>query len=168
MRENIGWLPSRSTCFRLRNHNWLSLSVPEQGPNPIVLYDGVCGLCNRLNQFLLKRDHNDRFRFASLQSSLAESLLLRHGADAKELDTVYVVVDHNRPTEHVLSRSDAIVYVLTQLGGIWKLMGIAKLVPRPLRNGLYEIVARNRYRVFGKHDACMLPEPKDQKKFLAV
>jgi predicted DCC family thiol-disulfide oxidoreductase YuxK len=68
----------------------------------------------------------------------------------------------------VLSRSDAIIYVLTQLGGIWKLMGIAKLVPRPLRNGLYEIVARNRYRVFGKHDACMLPEPKDQKKFLAV
>ena len=168
MRVNIGWLPSRFTCFRLRNHNWLSLSVSEQGPHPIVLYDGVCGLCNRLNQFLLKRDQRDRFRFASLQSSLAESLTLRHGADPKDLDTVYVVVDHNRPTEHLLARSDAIIYVLTQLGGIWKVMGLAKILPAALRDIAYNIVARNRYRVFGKHDSCMLPDPKNKEKFLEV
>ena len=141
--------------------------APET-PNPIVLYDGVCGLCNRLNQFLLKRDHHDRFRFASLQSSLAGSLTLRHGANSKDLDTVYVVVDHNRPTEHLLARSDAIIHVLTQLGGGWKLMGIAKLIPKSLRDGVYKIVARNRYRVFGKHDSCMLPDPKNKDKFLEV
>ena len=133
-----------------------------------MLYDGVCGLCNRLNQFLLKRDHHDRLRFASLQSSLAESLTLRHGADPKDLDTVYVIVDHNRPTEHLLSRSDAIIYVLTQLGGIWKGMGLAKFLPRGLRNIAYNIVAKNRYRVFGKHDSCMLPDPKHKQKFLEV
>ncbi|HKO61475.1 MAG TPA: DCC1-like thiol-disulfide oxidoreductase family protein [Pyrinomonadaceae bacterium] len=142
--------------------------MPEPRPNPIVLYDGVCGLCNRLNQFLLKRDHHDRLRFASLQSSLAESLTLRHGADSKDLDTVYVLVDHNRPTEHLLSRSDAIIYVLTQLGGAWKLMGAARIVPAALRNIAYNIVARNRYRVFGKHDSCMLPDPKNREKFLEV
>jgi len=142
--------------------------VPDQSPHPIVLYDGVCGLCNRLNQFLLKRDRHDRLRFASLQSSLAESLTLRHGANPNDLDTVYVVVDHNRPTEHLLSRSDAIIYVLTQLGGIWKVMGLAKVLPKTLRNIAYNIVARNRYAVFGKLDSCMLPDPKNKEKFLEV
>lgn len=142
--------------------------MPDQSPNPIVLYDGVCGLCNRLNQFLLKRDKHDRLRFASLQSSFAESLTLRHGANPKDLDTVYAVVDHGQPTEHLLSRSDAIIYVLTQLGGIWKGIGLARILPKALRNVFYEIVAKNRYRVFGKHDSCMLPDPKHKEKFLEV
>jgi predicted DCC family thiol-disulfide oxidoreductase YuxK len=142
--------------------------VPTPESNPIILYDGVCGLCNRLNQFLLKRDKHDRFRFASLQSRLAAELTLRHGANPKDLDTVYVVVDHNRPTEHLLARSDAILYVLTQLGGIWKIMGIAKLLPNTLRDAVYKIVARNRYRVFGKHESCMLPDPQNKEKFLEV
>lgn len=142
--------------------------MPTPESNPIILYDGVCGLCNRLNQFLLKRDKHDRFRFASLQSRLAEALTLRHGANPKDLDTVYVVVDHDRPTEHLLARSDAILYVLTQLGGIWKIMGIAKLLPRPLRDAVYKIVARNRYRVFGKYESCMLPDPQNRDKFLEV
>lgn len=142
--------------------------MPEQSPHPILLYDGVCGLCNRLNQFILKRDRNDRFRFASLQSGLAESLTRRHGADPKELDTVYVVVDHNRPTEYLLSRSDAIIYVLTELGGIWRAMAVAKVLPKALRNVAYEIVAKNRYRLFGKHDSCLLPDAKNKDKFLEV
>lgn len=142
--------------------------MPDQSPHPIVLYDGVCGLCNRLNQFLLKRDQHDRLRFASLQSSLAESLTLRHGANPKDLDTVYVVVDHGLPGEHLLSRSDAIIYVVTQLGGVWKVMGLAKVLPKALRNIAYNIVAKNRYRVFGKHDSCMLPDPTNKEKFLEV
>ena len=142
--------------------------MPDQSPHPIVLYDGVCGLCNRLNQFLLKRDRHDRLRFASLQSNLAESLTLRHGADPKDLDTVYVVVDHGLPGEQLLSRSDAIIYVLTQLGGIWKALAVTKVLPKALRNIAYNIVAKNRYRVFGKHDSCMLPDPKHEQKFLEV
>ena len=94
--------------------------------------------------------------------------MLRHGKDAKDLDTVYTVIDHGRPTEYVLSRSDAIIYLLSQLGGIWKLASVAKVLPAPLRNIFYNLVARNRYRVFGKHESCMLPEPKHREKFLEI
>ena len=142
------------------------MHIPES--NPIVLYDGVCGLCNRLNQFILKRDTHDRFRFASLQSDLAGSLLRRHGADSKDLDTVYVVLDYNQPGERLLARSDAILHVVTQLDGIWKLAGVGRVLPKFVRDGLYKMVARNRYRVFGKHESCMLPDPKHRHKFLEV
>ena len=85
--------------------------------NPIVLYDGVCGLCNRLVQFLIKRDRHDRLRFASLQSDFAAAILKRHGADPHDLDTVYVVKDYEQPNEELLARSNAILYVLPELGG---------------------------------------------------
>jgi predicted DCC family thiol-disulfide oxidoreductase YuxK len=134
--------------------------------NPIVLYDGVCGLCNHLVQFLLKRDRRDRFRFASLQSEFTTSLLIRHGVDPHDLDTVYVVKNHGQPNENLLARSDAILYMLSELGGLWKLAAVGRLVPRVLRDVFYKIVAHNRYRVFGKHESCMLPEPRQRQKFL--
>ena len=136
--------------------------------NPIVLYDGVCGLCNHLVQFLLKRDKHDHFRFASLQSEFANGLLRRHGVDPHDLDTVYVVKDQGHADESLLARSDAILYMLTQLGGIWKLAGVGRVLPKAFRDTVYKIVARNRYRVFGKHESCMLPEPKHRAKFLDV
>jgi len=136
--------------------------------NPVVLYDGICGLCNRLNQFLLKRDTHDLFLFASLQSGLAASLLERHGADPRDLDTVYVVLDYDQPGERLLARSDAILHLVTQLDGIWKWARAGRLLPKVLRDGIYKVVARNRYRVFGKHDSCMLPDPKHRHKFLEV
>jgi predicted DCC family thiol-disulfide oxidoreductase YuxK len=142
--------------------------VPISESNPIVLYDGVCGLCNRLNQFLLKRDAHDRLRFASLQSDLAAVLLKRHGVDSLDLDTVYVVINYDQPGERLLSRSDAIIHALTQLDGIWKLVSVGGALPRFLRDGVYKVVARNRYRVFGKHESCMLPDPKHRHKFLDV
>lgn len=134
--------------------------------NPIVLYDGVCGLCNHLVQFLLKRDTHDRFRFASLQSEFANNLLRRHGADPHDLDTVYVVKDYGEPDQSLLARSDAVLYMLAQLGGVWKLAGVGRVLPKAFRDAVYKIVARNRYRVFGKHESCMLPEPKHRQKFL--
>jgi len=136
--------------------------------NPIVLYDGVCGLCNHLVQFLLKRDKRDRFRFASLQSEFAQAVMIRHGVDPHDLDTVYVIKDHNQPTETLLARSDAILYMLKQLGGIWSVAGVGRVLPRTLRDAIYKIVARNRYRVFGKHESCMLPAPEHRAKFLDV
>ena len=142
--------------------------MPPAESNPIVLYDGVCGLCNRLNQFLLKHDPHDRFRFASLQSNFAAAILLRHGANPSDLDTVYTVIDYGQPTERLLARSDAILYLLKQLDGIWKVGNVGRLLPRVLRDGIYNIVARNRYRVFGKHESCMLPDPKHRDKFLEV
>ena len=140
------------------------MSVSED--RPIVLYDGVCGLCNRLVQLILKRDVHDRFRFASLQSEFAEKLLKRHGADSRDLDTFYLVINHGIPSERVLMRSDAILAVVSTLGGLWKVAGIGALLPRVLRDGMYRIVARNRYRVFGKHESCMLPSAEHRAKFL--
>ena len=136
--------------------------------NPIVLYDGVCGLCNRLVQFILKRDKHERFRFASLQSSFGEAILRRHGADPLDLDTFYVVLDYGHASERLLARSDGIVYALTQLGEIWRIAGLGKALPKAVRDGLYNFVARHRYQVFGKHESCMLPEPKHRAKFLDV
>ena len=134
--------------------------------NPIVLYDGVCALCNRIVQFLLKRDRRDRLRFASLQSDFAATILKRHGADASDLDTVCVVLNHEQPDERLLARSDAILSLGRELDGIWSLAVLGKVLPRALRNWLYNLVARNRYRVFGKYDSCMLPEGRHRRKFL--
>jgi predicted DCC family thiol-disulfide oxidoreductase YuxK len=142
--------------------------LPQTESNPIVLYDGVCGLCNRLVQFLLKRDSHDRFRFASLQSTLGQEILTRHGANPLDLDTFYVVLDYGQPSERLLARSDGIVYALTTLGGVWKIAGVGKLLPKAIRDRLYNFVARHRYQVFGKHESCMLPEPKQRAKFLDV
>ena len=133
---------------------------------PIVLYDGVCGLCNGLVQFLLKRDAHDRLRYASLQSEFAGAVLRRHGADPDDLDTVYVVVDHNQPNERLLDRSDAILYMAEQLGGIWGVAKIGRVIPKVVRDGMYKLVATNRYRMFGKYDSCMMPDPTHRTKFL--
>lgn len=142
------------------------MTTTETETHPIVFYDGVCGLCNHLVQFLLKHDHRDRLRFASLQSEFASQFLIRHGVDPKDLDTVYVVKNHGQADEALLERSDAILYMLNQLGGIWSWSGIGRLLPKAVRDAVYKIVARNRYRVFGKYESCMLPDPKHRAKFL--
>src|ERR1039458_3720990 len=87
--------------------------------HPILLYDGVCGLCNRIVQFTLRRDRNAFFRFASLQSAFTAAILARHGADPSDLNTFYVVVNHELPNESLLSRSDAGIFVLKELPGPW-------------------------------------------------
>ena len=142
--------------------------MPRAVSRPIVLYDGVCVLCNRLVQFLLKRDRRDRLRFAPLQSAFAGPPLKQHGFDPLDLDTVYVIADHGEPTELVLARSDAILYALRQLGGLWKIARLGSLLPRIVRDGIYKVVARNRYRVCGRHDTCLLPEEKYRQKFLDI
>lgn len=137
--------------------------------NPIILYDGVCGLCNRLVQFLLKHDKRRELRFASLQSDFAEKVLGRHGFDPRDLDTVHVVVNYNQPGERVLQRSDAVLRAGRELGGFWGgSASIARVVPRGLRDLIYRFVAINRYRVFGKYDTCMLPDPNQRSRFLDI
>jgi predicted DCC family thiol-disulfide oxidoreductase YuxK len=138
-----------------------------RGSNPIVLYDGVCGLCNRLVQFVLKNDRNDVFRFASLQSKLAEQILVRHRLRSESLETVYVVLDYGLAEERLLSRLNAVVYVLQQLGGpLTYVSALLRVLPAPVQNFLYGLVARNRYRVFGRYETCPLPEGDTRSKFL--
>jgi predicted DCC family thiol-disulfide oxidoreductase YuxK len=136
-------------------------------PHPILLYDGVCGLCNRLVEFILRRDHGAVFQFASLQSPFAARTLARHGVNPADLDTVYVVVNHNQPDESLLARAAAVRYVLGQLGRFWRFAGsLLSWLPRPLCDWGYRVVARNRYRIFGRYDACPLPGANVRSRFL--
>ena len=132
-----------------------------------MLYDGVCGLCNRAVQFTLRHDRRDVFRFAALQSELATRVLQRHGERASDLDTVYVVLDLDQAHERLLARSDAVNFLLQTVGGRWKAMAVGYgFVPKRLRNALYDLVARTRYRVFGRLEACPVPEAGVREKFL--
>jgi predicted DCC family thiol-disulfide oxidoreductase YuxK len=136
---------------------------------PILFYDGVCGLCNTLVQFLLKHDKHGRLRFASLQSDFAEKVLRRHGFDPKDLDTLHIVENYEQQNERLLQRSDAVLRAGRELGGHWSVLAaIAKIVPRSLRDIAYRFVAQNRYRVFGKYETCMLPDPDQRSRFLDV
>jgi predicted DCC family thiol-disulfide oxidoreductase YuxK len=135
--------------------------------NPIILYDGVCGLCNRLNQFVLKRDRNDRFRFAALQSEFAGKVLQKHGVNPQILDTMYLLLDYSQPDERLAARSDAAVLILAELGGIWRaLASIVRLLPRWFRDKAYNLIARNRYQLFGKYQTCQIPDDRQRHKFL--
>ena len=135
--------------------------------NPIILYDGVCGLCNRLIQFVLKRDRNDRFRFAALQSEFAGDVLRRHGVNPALLDTVYLLLNYSQPDERLASRSDAGIQILAELGGVWRtLASIVKHLPRWIRDKIYNLIARNRYQLFGKYQTCQIPDEKYRRKFL--
>jgi predicted DCC family thiol-disulfide oxidoreductase YuxK len=141
----------------------------EKEPNPILLYDGVCGLCNRFVRFILKRDHDDRFRFAALQSNFARTILERYGLNPDVLDTVYLVFDYAQPNERLLARNEAATAVLRELGGFWRFWaGVLDVLPQRFRNWRYALVARNRYRFFGKYEACPLPQEKDRHKFLGL
>jgi predicted DCC family thiol-disulfide oxidoreductase YuxK len=132
--------------------------------NPVLLYDGVCGLCNRLVQFVLKRDAPGHFRFASLQSDFGSRILRQHGLDPNDLDTFYLV---ETPGERPTARSDAVISVLRGLGGFWRAAAVfLRVLPKWLRDWGYDVIARNRYRVFGKHETCLLPEEKYRDRFL--
>jgi predicted DCC family thiol-disulfide oxidoreductase YuxK len=147
-------------------------SMPSQPEtHPVLLYDGVCGFCNRLVQFVLKRDRTI-FRFASLQSGLAKRVLARHEVNAADLNAAYVVLGYDPDqadgaAETVLAGPDAVLFVARQLGGIWRL-GAAMLgvLPHGIRAWAYGIFARYRYRVFGKYDACPLPSEETRARFL--
>jgi predicted DCC family thiol-disulfide oxidoreductase YuxK len=141
----------------------------ESNSSPVILYDGVCGLCNRLVQFVLKRDSRGQFRFASLQSKLAGSILQRHGVNPHDLDTMYLVSDYQQPTERLAARSDAAISILRQLGGLWGMVAaLLSVLPRGLRNRSYNLIAGNRYRIFGKYESCMIPEEKHRHRFLDI
>jgi predicted DCC family thiol-disulfide oxidoreductase YuxK len=135
---------------------------------PLILYDGVCGLCNRFNRFVLARDPGGRFQFAALQSRLAAEILARHGREPRDLDTLYLVLARGRPDERLLRKSDAALWILGALGGPWRLAGVLRAVPRAVRDFGYDLVARARYRLFGRYDACPLPAPQYRDRFLDV
>jgi predicted DCC family thiol-disulfide oxidoreductase YuxK len=142
--------------------------------NPVIFYDGICGLCNRMVRFILKRDPQALFRFAALQSPLATRILERHGVNPSILDTFYVVLNHDteqgkQSQDTLLARSDAILFVLKQLGGIWRIVGgILKILPRTFRDWIYRVIARNRYQTFGRYETCPTPDAATRARFLDI
>ncbi len=132
----------------------------------LVLFDGVCGLCTRLNQFILARDRRDRFRFASLQSQRGRAWVERFGGNPDALTTLHVVeaFEGDAPRLHV--RSDAAAFILRELGGVVRPLAVISVLPRAWRDAAYDAIARRRYALFGEHDACPIPAAKSQWKFL--
>jgi len=130
------------------------------GEHPLILYDGQCGLCDRLVQFVLPRDPRGVYRFAALQSDHARTLLERAGLPTQDFDTM-VLFEGGR----VFLRSSAALRVLRHLSGAWPLLAPLLLVPRPIRDWVYGLVARHRHRLFG--DSCRLPDPRWAERFLS-
>lgn len=126
----------------------------------IVLFDGVCNLCNQSVQFIIKRDPNACFTFASLQSDFGKELLKKHGIE-EDTDS-FVLIENDKS----YIKSSAALRVCCKLKGAWKFFVLFFIVPRPVRDFLYDIVAKNRYRWFGKHESCMLPTPETKKRFI--
>jgi predicted DCC family thiol-disulfide oxidoreductase YuxK len=139
-----------------------------RGDEVVVLDDGVCGLCNGVFQFVLPRDRRSRIRFAALQGSYAAETLARHGiAPPPGAPQSIVVVAHpGTSTERLYFRSEAALRIGAALQGPWRLIGLLRIVPRVLRDWVYDRVARSRYRVFGRFDACPIPSPETRARFL--
>lgn len=130
-------------------------------PDNLVLFDGVCNFCHAGVQFILRHDRQNVFHFASIQSELGQKLYREHGLNPADLQTLLVL-----SRGQAFTRSDAALEVAIRLGGIWRLFGVFKIVPRSLRDWGYSFFARNRYRWFGRAEACILPTPELRKRFL--
>jgi predicted DCC family thiol-disulfide oxidoreductase YuxK len=134
----------------------------------LLLYDGVCALCNGVVQFLIERDTLDKFRYAPLESSLGREVLARFDIHTFP-DGVMLLTDALTPTEHLYLRSDAVAGALQVLGTPWRLAGrVLRLLPHRLRDWGYGIVARFRYRLFGRYDTCPIPPPEQRSRLLGV
>ncbi|RAW01669.1 thiol-disulfide oxidoreductase DCC family protein [Pseudochryseolinea flava] len=130
--------------------------------HPVVLFDGVCNLCNGAVQFVIKRDPDGIFKFASLQSTYAKERLAEAGANPDHLHSVAVLLK-----DKVYTKSDAAIMIAKHLQGPWRFFRLTRFVPRPLRDFVYTLIANNRYTWFGKKDQCMIPTPATKARFLA-
>ena len=133
---------------------------------PVLLYDGVCGFCNKSVQLILDHDRRGEMRFAALQSDYGQAVIERH-SELRGVDSV-VFVEQTPGGERIYTRSNAALKVAAYLGGFWKIFLAARVLPRALRDYCYDLFARNRYRLFGKYDSCMLPPPEVRSRFLDV
>ncbi len=135
--------------------------MKSQVNSPVLLFDGVCNLCNASVQWILTHDRRGVFRFAALQSENGQALLRQFGLDQEKFDSVVLV--HN---DRIFLRSDAPLEFVRHLGGAWPRLYGFKIIPRFLRDAIYNWIARNRYRWFGRREACMLPRPEWKARFL--
>jgi len=139
----------------------MSDSEPPGEGHPVLLFDGVCNLCNGVVQFIIPRDPEGHIRFAPLQSSAGKALLSGHGLPPGNLDSVVLVEDGD-----VYRKSAAVIRVAELLGWPYRAATVGRALPRRVRDTLYDFVAANRYDVFGRKDQCMLPDDDVSDRFL--
>lgn len=128
----------------------------------IILFDGVCNMCNRTVQLIIAHDKQDRFKFSPLQSSYSDKLIEKFGSRQLDQNTVVLIEDGQ-----VFTKSDVVILVASKLSGWPSLLQYIKIIPKPIRNFFYDVLAKYRYLLFGKQTSCMLPSKKNQDKFLA-
>jgi len=155
-------LKRRSNYFKLPlKYRAMDKAYFESNHNPILLFDGVCNLCNGFVQFMIRIDPNGIFQFASLQSETGQKLLTQHNLPLKELKSVVLI--HNNKA---YTRSDVPLEAARILGSFWQLFYGYKILPKAFRDAVYNWIANNRYRWFGKQEECWLPTPDLQKRFI--
>jgi len=137
------------------------LTSPAEAGRPVILFDGVCNLCTGSVRFVIERDSRKQFRFASLQSPVAEKLLGAQGRDGDRLESVVLVVG-----ERTYRKSTAALLIARRLDGLWPLLSALLVIPGPLRDAVYDWIGRRRYRMFGKRAACWKPQPELADRFL--
>lgn len=130
-------------------------------PGMLILYDGVCNLCNHAVQTVLRNDRRKKFRFAALQGEIAKQLLQQYHLPVQKNDS-FVLIDNGR----VYERSSAALKVAKNLDGLWPLLYIFIIVPSFIRDAVYNLIAKNRYKWFGRNDNCLLPSPDYKERFI--
>jgi len=131
-------------------------------PRPhVILFDGVCNLCNETVAFVIRHDDAARFHFLPIQSELGTRIYTQAGHDPSLPDTLLLVTEGR-----VLERSDAAIEISRYLGWPWRLVGIGRILPRPWRDSLYDFISRHRYRWFGRQSTCLVPTPALRARFL--
>ena len=143
----------------------LQTSISPRGEH-LVLYDGVCALCNRLNNFVLPRDSRGVFDFASLQSAVGRSALQRFGRNPDDLNTFYLVTNYRSESPALLSKASAALFVMKKLGDPWRWLGLFGIFPNALLDRAYDLTARYRYRLFGRYESCLMPSAEYRKRFI--
>ncbi len=129
--------------------------------NAIILFDGVCNFCNSSINFTIKHDKKGIFKFAPLQSEVAKKLI---GNKMLPMPESVILIENNR----IYNRSSAALRIARKLDGLWPVLYIFIIIPKPLRDWVYNIIARNRYKWFGKMEACMIPTPAVRSRFLDI
>ena len=128
----------------------------------IILFDGVCNLCDATVQYLIKRDNKDVFRFVALQSELGEAIINHLGVDRSKTDSIILY----EPEKAYYYKAEAAIKIAGAIGGIYKLMNVFSILPKGLNNIVYDYIAKNRYKWYGKKTECMIPTPEMKAKFL--
>lgn len=127
----------------------------------VILFDGVCNLCNGAINFIIQRDPKDRYRFAALESDIGQELLAQHSIDPATIDSIVLIRDNK-----AYVKAGAALRIAGGMSGAWPILGILRVIPNFIADAVYDFIARNRYHWFGKKESCMIPTPELKEKFL--